>query len=213
MKVAIVLESPHASPRARALSLGRRLAAGGELVAVTCLVDAVADGPALAARLGVKNAFFVADAALAKTGSRGRAQVLARLLERARIDLALVDAAADGGGGLFSASLAYFADLPGFFRAYELERDPARPDAALVSLDLAGTRQRLRIDLPAVVSVVGEATASPALAIDVVRSRSFTLADLGLDAGELAGEPIPGPSFVPVYRRPVVVSAIDDLLR
>ena len=138
MKVALALESPHASPRARALALGRKLAGGGDLVAATCLVDSAGDGPELAARLGLREAFFVADAALAKTGSRGRAQALAQLLARMRVDLILVDAAADGGRGLFSASLAHHAGLPGLFRVRDVTRDDARPDAAVVTLDLGG---------------------------------------------------------------------------
>src|SRR4051812_11962205 len=67
MKVAIALESPHLSPRARALAVARKLAAGGDVVAAACLMDGAADGPALAARLGLREAYFVADAALAKT--------------------------------------------------------------------------------------------------------------------------------------------------
>lgn len=213
MKVALALESLQASPRARALALGRRLARGGELVAAVCLDDAPAAGPALAARLGIREAYFVADAALAKAGSRTRAQVLARLLTRVRADLVLVDAAADGGSGLFSASLAHHGEWAGLFRAPDVTRDAARPDAVEVTLDLAGTRKHLRVDLPAVVSVVGESAALPALDPTLVRSRTFSLADLDLTIDDLVGNPIPGPAFVPAYHRPVVVTAIDDLLR
>ena len=211
MKVAIALESPHLSPRSRALSLGRKLAGGGDLVAAACLMDGAADGPALAARLGLREAYFVADATLAKTGSRGRAQAVARLLARVRVDLVLVDAAADGGGGIFSASLAHLGKMSGLFRVRDVERDNA-PDAIVVALDVAGMRQRLRLELPAVLSVSGEAPALPAIDASLVRSRTFSLADLGLAPDELVREPIPSEAFMPAFRRPLVVTAIDDLL-
>jgi electron transfer flavoprotein alpha/beta subunit len=213
VKVALALESLDASPRARALALGRRLAGGGELLAAACLGDATADGPELAARLGIREAYFVADAALAKAGSRARAQVLARLLTRVRADLVLVDAGTDGGGGLFSASLAHHGEWPGLFRAPDVTRDSSRPDAVEVTLDLAGARKHLRVDLPAVVSVVGESSALPALDPSLVKSRTFSLADLDLTMDDLVGDPIPSPGFIPVYHRPVVVTTIDDLLR
>jgi electron transfer flavoprotein alpha/beta subunit len=211
MKVAIALESPHLSPRARALAVGRKLANGGELVAAACLMDAAADGPALAARLGLREAYFVADAALAKTGSRGRAQAIAGLLARVRVDLVLVDAAADGGGGIFSASLAQLGKMSGLFRVRDVERDAA-PDAVVVELDVAGKRQRLRVDVPAVLSISGEAIAVAAIDVGQVRSRTFSLSDLALRPEELVSEPIPGEAFVPASRRPQVVTAIDDLL-
>jgi electron transfer flavoprotein alpha/beta subunit len=213
VKVALALDSLQASPRARALALGRRLARGGELVAAACLVDAAADGPDLVARLGIREAYFVADAALAGAGSRARAQVLARLLARVRADLVLVDAGADGGAGLFSASLAHHGEWPGLFRAPDVARDSARPDAVEVTLDLAGTRKHLRVDLPAVISVVGESAALPALDPSLVRSRTFSLADLDLTIDDLLGDPLPQPAFVPAYHRPTIVTAIDDLLR
>jgi electron transfer flavoprotein alpha/beta subunit len=211
VKVAIALESPHLSPRARALALGRKLAGGGDLVAAACLMDATADGPALAARLGLREAYFVADSTLAKTGSRGRAQAVARLLARVRVDLVLVDAAADGGGGIFSASLAQLGKMSGLFRVRDVERDSA-PDAVVVVLDVAGKRQRLRVEVPAVLSVSGEAPALPAIDAALVRSRTLSLGDLGLSPDELVREPIPGEAFVPAYRRPQVVTTIDDLL-
>jgi electron transfer flavoprotein alpha/beta subunit len=212
MKVAIALESPHLSPRARALAVARKLAAGGDVVAAACLMDGAADGPALAARLGLREAYFVADAALAKTGSRGRAQAIAGLLTRVRVDLILVDAAADGGGGLFSASLAHLGNMSGLFRVRDIERDTTAPDAIVAVVDVAGKRHRLRLDLPAVLSVSGEAPALPAIQPAQVRSRIYSLGELGLAADDLVREPIPGEAFVPASRRPQVVTTIDDLL-
>jgi electron transfer flavoprotein alpha/beta subunit len=215
VKVALALETAQASPRARALALGRKLAAGGELVAVACLPDA-ADGRDLVARLGIREAYFVADPALASVGSQGRAQVLARLVDRVRADLVLVDAGGDGGAGLFSAALGHHlaehAEWPSLFRAVELARDAARPDAVEAMLDLAGARIHLRVDLPALISVLGEAAALPALDPAQVRSRTFALADLDLSPQDLRGEPQPAPTFKAAEARPVVVTAIDDLL-
>lgn len=213
MKVALALDALPASPRARALALGRRLAGGGDLVLAACLDGDGGEGPELAARLGLREAFFVADPGLAGLGSRARAQVLARLLARVRADLILVDAAADGGAGLFSASLAHSGEWTGLFRAPDLARDAARPDAVEVTLDLAGVRKRLRVDLPAVVSVLGEAPALPAVDPALVRSRTFSLAELELTPDDLITEPLPAPSLAPAYHRPVMVTAIDDLLR
>jgi hypothetical protein len=213
VKVALALESLDPQPRSRALTVGRRLAGGGEVVLAACLADPSADGRALAARLGLREAFFAADPALAQLGGRGRAQVLARLCSKIRADLILVDAAADGGAGLFSASLALFGEWPGLFRAPEIALDATRPDAVEVTLDLAGVRQRLRVDLPAVVSLVGDG--GPCQAIDpaLVKSRTFSLSELEVDPATLVPEPLPAPSFVPAHPRPIVVTAIDDLLR
>ncbi|HEY0710498.1 MAG TPA: hypothetical protein VGG33_27080 [Polyangia bacterium] len=210
-KVAIALESQHPRPRARALALGRRLA-GQELIATACLVDTTADGAAFAARLAVQRAAFVADAALAKAGSRARAQVLARLLARLELDLVLVDAGDDGGGGLFSATLAHEAQMNGIFGLDDLEADPSNARAVLATLDVGGMRQRLRIDLPAVVSIRGEHNAAPASDPASVESHVVCLDDLALAPDQLIAEPIPGVTFVPTYRRATTVTDIDDLL-
>jgi hypothetical protein len=73
-------------------------------------------------------------------------------------------------------------------------------------------RKHLRVDLPAVVSVVGESAALPALDPSLVKSRTFSLADLDLTVDDLVGDPIPGPGVIPAHHRPVIVTAIDDLL-
>ncbi|HEY0715266.1 MAG TPA: hypothetical protein VGF45_21480, partial [Polyangia bacterium] len=192
LRVAIALESQHARPRARALALGRRLA-GDDLIAAACLVDATADGAAFAARLGVRRSAFVADAALAKAGSRARAQVLARLLARLELDLVLVDAGDDAGSGIFSATLAHQAGMNGVFGLDDLEADREKEGrAVLATLEVGGMRQRLRIGLPAVVSIRGEQNPLPAVAPEAVESHVVCLADLGLHPDELIAEPIPG---------------------
>ena len=212
MKVAIALGSQHPRPRARALSIGRKLADDG-LIVTACLIDATSDGPALAARLGLTKALFVADAALAKTGSRGRAQALAHLLAGLDLDLVVVDAEDDGGGGIFSASLAHEGQMNGLFGLDQLERDGDDSKALIATLDVGGMRQRLRVQLPAVVSIRGESTAAPETDPELVESHVFCLEDLELAPERLIAEPIPGATFEPTFRRPQTVANIDDLLR
>jgi hypothetical protein len=192
------------------LALGRRLA-GENLIATACLVDAAADGAAFVARLGLRRAAFVADAALAKAGSRARAQVLARLLARLELDLVLVDSGDDGGGGVFSATLAHQAGMNGIFAIDDLQTDSDEARAVLATLDVGGMRQRLRVGLPALVSIRGEQNAAPAGDPTQVETHVVCLADLGLAPDELIADPIPGATFVPTSRRAPTVSNIDEL--
>lgn len=213
MRIAVVLESPHPLPSARAFALARALAGADGPLCLACSVDPTTDGGAVAASLGIGESALVADAALARAASRGRAQALAALMSRLAIDAAFIDAAADGGGGLFSAALAHFRGAHGLYRCSDVTADPAG-GGLLVDMTLAGKRRRFRVPAPAVLSVVGTESAAPAppppARVQVTR---FSLADLGLDPAKLAGDPVPGATFAPATsRKPLVITDIGELL-
>jgi electron transfer flavoprotein alpha/beta subunit len=215
MNVAFVFDPGVSTEPTETLALARTMATTdtGAPWVVACLADAAADPRALAAGLGATRAALVVDPALADVGPRGRAQALAGLLRSLAVDLVLLDGASDGGGLLVPA-LASHLDARGLNRASAVEHLAGARDQVLVQLRLAGQRRRLRVRLPAVVSLAPPTRPQPTrrLAGDP-ELRLCDLAALGLSANTLMAEPVVSVSTPFVPAKPRFITTVAPLLR
>jgi electron transfer flavoprotein alpha/beta subunit len=214
VNVAFVFDPAAAAPTAT-LELARALAAGdagGPWVAA-CVADPALEPRRLVAALGAARAALVVDPALAAVGPRGRAQTVGALLRPLSVDLVLLDGASDGDGLLVAALAAQLGAI-GLGRVSAVERAAGSDAEVVVDLRLGGQRRRLRVRLPAVLSLAPPARPlAPPPPAGEPELRVLDLAALGLEAGSLIPEPmVPARSpFVPA--KPRFVTDVAPLLR
>jgi electron transfer flavoprotein alpha/beta subunit len=216
VNVAFVFDPTLSAEPTETLAQARMLAEPGEgvLWAAACLSSNGSDPRQHAGGLGVPRAAFLVDPALAGVGPRGQGQALAALLHSLSVDLVLMDDASDSGGGVFLAALAHHLGARGLQRAFEVAPDPSAGDHLIVGLRLGGQRRRLRVRLPAVISLAAPARALHNAAGGAAPElRVVNLASLGLSGPALTPEPAAPVSSPAARLKPRLVTDIGPLLR
>ena len=178
------------------LEAALRLRDAGAEVSVTLLAMAGAFGPDALRKglaMGADNAFLVTDPALAGACALDTTRVLAAALRRLEFDLVLAGVdSSDGGGGIVPAGVAALLGLPYLSYASAIMPEGDRVRVRRISptgYDL------LEAAMPALVvgtQALGEPRYPTLRGIMGARSKTITtwsLADLGLDAAAIGGEP------------------------
>jgi electron transfer flavoprotein alpha/beta subunit len=207
VKVAVCIDAAEPSSGAHALAVGKALAGADGLWAITCAGAAPPQGEALARAAGPARVVVVADAALDGSGVRARGHVLAALAGRVGADLVLAPAGGEDGG-LLAAALAVERGATLVLAADGVAADPGRRDAVVITTRLGGRRRRLRVTLPAVVSLAPGPEAPEPAPTSAARAAPeiLRLAELGLDPAALPADPGQPPGLTRVRRKPVVVT-------
>ncbi len=220
MKVVVCVESSalgRASRAAVAAALG--LGPGASVTAVSAGATRDGQNSALAEtrRLGVDRTVQVLDRALADPDVLTLGRALAAALSRLGPDLILTGAQSDDeGSGVMAAAIAHHLDFVVITRAEDIAVDLEHPNTLLLTVRGGGSRRRLRVRLPAVVSIKEGVRRAPlpekSGAIQDA-PQVWTLADLGTSPTPLPPRPDTSGALVPFSRKPVAVTSAAALVR
>ena len=164
-------------------------AGGGEVTLVSMAPNNTKDGLRTALAMGAAKAVLVSDDALKGSGALETAKVLAKAIQRTEFDLVLAATeASDGYTGTVPEQIAALLDLPSITFAKHIEVDGS---TVKVQRQTEAGYDEVESPLPAVVSVtagVVEPRYPSFKGIMAAKSKpvdEVTIADLGLDAGEV----------------------------
>jgi electron transfer flavoprotein beta subunit len=164
-------------------------AGGGEVTLVSMAPNNTKDGLRTALAMGAAKAVLVSDDALKGSGALETAKVLAKAIQRTEFDLVLAATeASDGYTGTVPEQIAAILDLPSITFAKHIEVDGS---TVKVQRQTEAGYDEVESPLPAVVSVtagVVEPRYPSFKGIMAAKSKpvdEVTVADLGLDAGEV----------------------------
>jgi electron transfer flavoprotein beta subunit len=164
-------------------------AGGGEVTLVSMVPDGATKGLRQALAMGADRSILVSDPELAGTDALGTAKVLAAAIRRAQPDLVLTATeSTDGYTGTLPAQIAELLGFPSitFARHVDLDGESLR-----VERQTEAGYDEVTCSLPAVVSVTAgsvEPRYPTFKGITQAKSKpleELTLADLGVDAGEV----------------------------
>jgi electron transfer flavoprotein alpha/beta subunit len=198
---------------AYALSVAASLAPAAALQGVCATGASAAATKTCAARIGIERAAILCHPALADTGERVRGAALAALSRHVGADLVLFGVpAAEDTFGLFPAAVAHTLKVPGAFRVGTIAADPDHADAVLATLRLAGKLRRLRVRLPAVLSLLPQPVKPRPVAARAVQVTTYDLAQLGLDTATLPEDPNAAATRTALQRKPATIGDVATLL-
>jgi len=196
-----------------ALALARGLAPGHDIVAIAAGPAGPAPALTEALRAGVGRAIHVADAALDQAEFPALGLVLAAAARRVGASLILTGTSSDQEGrGVVPAAIAH--SLPALFITGIEEAAAAAESRLIVRLRAGGSRRRLELQLPALLTVARHArVVATADGKSTGSEETLTIADLGIDAACVSPRPGLVGTLERSKRRMTVAKSADELVR
>ncbi len=219
MKVVVCVEGPGLGTDSRAaLAAAMKLGDGVEIAAVSAGREPSNGALAAALAAGIAGATQILDPALPSGDPAAIGRVLAAAAKRLESILVLTGATSDGEGrGAVPAAIAHHLGVPIIAHAEDIARDPENVNAVLVTVRGGGLCRRLRVRLPAVISVAGGSrwqseTAQPTTATpSPAKPEVLTLRDLGIVLPPTQHHEGNG-ALLPFARARITVASADELL-